>query len=243
MEAQAIVALTGALKCAGRMTWAVLQPEERLETIHKWVDKWDMTWIPQSPSEEDELVDNNNDDEDGEVAPAGPVTRPSKKLMLRILARKWQPDLTPTCSPTPEPSPFPHNPSPSPRLFFRGATPMPGPSFKPSPAPANKPQVSLPIDEPQVEVEPFFATATGLLDEPGDVEVSGQSETPSAAEIPEVEHPCEWLTANIVEHLQVLKVRAKDKEFELEQVYQLLEMLARQVTHRIETVWARWEEL
>ncbi|KAI5997272.1 hypothetical protein F5J12DRAFT_895917 [Pisolithus orientalis] len=39
------------------------------------------------------------------------------------------------------------------------------------------------------------------------------------------------------------KVRAKDEEFELEQVYWLLEMLVRQVTHRIETAWARWEEL
>ncbi|KAI6000969.1 hypothetical protein F5J12DRAFT_784218 [Pisolithus orientalis] len=44
MEAQAIAALTGVLKCSGRMIWSVLQPEERLEIIHKWVDKWDVTW-------------------------------------------------------------------------------------------------------------------------------------------------------------------------------------------------------
>ncbi|KIO06292.1 hypothetical protein M404DRAFT_24570 [Pisolithus tinctorius Marx 270] len=177
------------------------------------------------------------------ATPAEPATWPAQKLTLKILAHKCQPDLTPTHSPTPEPSPSPCNPSPSPRLFFCRATPTPGPSFKPSPAPGNEPQVSLPIDEPQVKVEPFFATATSLLDEPGDIEVSGQSNTPSVTEIPEVKHPHEQSTVNIIEHLRVLEARAKDEEFKLQQVYQLLEMLARQVTHWIETAWARQEEL
>ncbi|KIO13855.1 hypothetical protein M404DRAFT_18118 [Pisolithus tinctorius Marx 270] len=112
---------------------------------------------------------------------------------------------------------------------------MPRPSFKPSPVPADEPQASLPIDEPQVEIKPFFVTATGLLNEPGDVKVSAQSNSPSVAETLEVKSPHEQSTTNFIEHLQVLKARAKDEEFELEQVYQLLEMLARWVTHRIET--------
>ncbi|KAI6002434.1 hypothetical protein F5J12DRAFT_783900 [Pisolithus orientalis] len=41
MEAQGIAALTGALKCTGRMTQEVTQPEERLAAIHNWVDGWD----------------------------------------------------------------------------------------------------------------------------------------------------------------------------------------------------------
>ncbi|KIN97382.1 hypothetical protein M404DRAFT_32362 [Pisolithus tinctorius Marx 270] len=114
-------------------------------------------------------------------------------------------------------------------------------------APVNEPQASLPIDElqvkPQVEVKSFFVTVTGLLDEPGDVEVSGQSNTPSVAEIPEVEYPHEQSTVNIIECLRVLEARAEDEEFELEQVYWLLEMLTRWVTHQIETAQARWEEL
>ncbi|KIO11047.1 hypothetical protein M404DRAFT_20576 [Pisolithus tinctorius Marx 270] len=168
------------------------------------------------------------------AALAEPATGPAKKLTLKIPARKRQPDPTPTHSPSPQPTPSPHDPPPTPRLFFHGATPTPGPSFKPSP---------VPVDGPQVELEPFFATATSLLDEPGDVEAMAQSDTPSAAEIPEVEYPCERSTANIVERLRVLEARAEDEEFELEQVYRLLGMLARRVTYRIETVWARREEL
>ncbi|KIO10276.1 hypothetical protein M404DRAFT_21248 [Pisolithus tinctorius Marx 270] len=174
----------------------------------------------------------------GTVGGAGP----SHKQVKSITSSK-QPDLTPTCSPLPELTPSPHNPSPAPHLFFHGATPMPGPSFKPSPFPVDNPQMPLLINKPQGKIEPFFATATSLLDEPGDVEVMAQSDTPSVSEFPEVKYPHEWLTANIVEHLQVLEVRAEDEEFKLEQVYQMLEMLARQVTHWIETVWARWEEL
>ncbi|KIO04283.1 hypothetical protein M404DRAFT_26480 [Pisolithus tinctorius Marx 270] len=181
-------------------------------------------------SEEDELADNVDDDEgNGEPGPStkGPHTAGDNEpyetcaqiqpLQFAILCQH--------------------------PISFCRATPMPGPSFKPSPVLVDDPQVSLPIDKLQGKIEPFFAMATSLLDQPGDIEVTAQSDTPSAAEIPEVEYPCERLTANIIEHLQVLKVRAKDKEFKLEQVYQLLEMLARQVTHWIETVWARWEEL
>ncbi|KAI6148027.1 hypothetical protein BKA82DRAFT_35732 [Pisolithus tinctorius] len=177
------------------------------------------------------------------VTPAEPVTRPAKKLTLKILARKWQPDPTPTHSPSPQPPPSPHDPLPTPHLFFRGATPTPRPSFKPSPAPVDEPGAALPIDELQVESKPFFATATGLLEEPEYVKVLARSNTPPATEIPEVKYPCEWSTANIVECLRVLKARAEDEEFKLEQVYWLLEMLARQVTHQIETAQARREEL
>ncbi|KAI6003471.1 hypothetical protein F5J12DRAFT_893656 [Pisolithus orientalis] len=120
---------------------------------------------------------------------------------------------------------------------------MPGPAPKPSPVQSTILMCHFLIDELQVEIEPFFATVTSLLDKPGDIEVTAQSDTPSAAEILEVEYPCEQSTVNIVEHLQVLEARAEDEEFELEQVYWLLEMLARQVTHQIETVWARQEEL
>ncbi|KAI6002394.1 hypothetical protein F5J12DRAFT_894161 [Pisolithus orientalis] len=172
------------------------------------------------------------------LAPAESVTKPVKKLTPKILAQKWQPDLTPTHSPSPDPAPLP-----APCLFFHRATPMPRPSFKPSPVPVNDPHVSLLINEPQVKIEPFFATVTSLLDEPGDVKVTAQSNTPLAAEIPEVEYQHEWSTANIIECLRVVKARAKDKEFKLEQVYWLLEMLSRWVTHQIKTVWARWEEL
>ncbi|KIN99494.1 hypothetical protein M404DRAFT_30365 [Pisolithus tinctorius Marx 270] len=214
-------------------------------------------------SKEDELVDDVDDDEgDGEGKP-GPFVKgpcragenepcktraqanlaPAKKLTLKILAEKQQPDPTPTRSPSPEPTPSPHDPSPAPHLFFRRATPTPGPSFKPSPVPVNDPQMSLPIDEPQGEIKPFFATATSLLDEPGDVEVTAQSDIPSVSEILEVKYPHMQSTVNIVKHLRVLEARAKDEEFELEQVYQMLEMLARWVTHQIETVQARWEEL
>ncbi|KAI6025597.1 hypothetical protein F5J12DRAFT_889477 [Pisolithus orientalis] len=177
------------------------------------------------------------------LAPSEPMTKPVKKLTLKILARKWQPDLTPTCSPSPDPAPSLCDPSPTPHLFFHRATPTPRPAPKPSPVLVDDPHASLPIDELQVEIKPFIATATSLLDKPGDVEVMAQSDTPSAMEIPEVEYPHKQSTANIVEHLQVLEARAKDEEFKLEQVYQLLEMLARQVTHWIETAWARWEEL
>ncbi|KIO00607.1 hypothetical protein M404DRAFT_29306 [Pisolithus tinctorius Marx 270] len=166
------------------------------------------------------------------AAPAEPATGPAKKLTLKILARKWQPDPTPTCSPMPQLTPSPHDPSPSPHLFFCGATPMPGPSTLP-----------VPVNEPQIEFEPFFAIATGLLNKPGGVEESVQSDTPSGTEIPEVENPCEQSTASFVEHLRVLEARAEDEEFELEQIYQLLEMLARQVTHWIKTARARREEL
>ncbi|KAI6003172.1 hypothetical protein F5J12DRAFT_893808 [Pisolithus orientalis] len=113
---------------------------------------------------------------------------------------------------------------------------MPGPAPKPSPVPVNDPHMSLPINELQVEIEPFFVTATSLLDEPGGVEVMAQSDTPLAAEILEVEYPCKQSTVNFIEHLRVLKARAKDEEFKLE-------MLARWVTHWIKTVQARWEEL
>ncbi|KAI6025672.1 hypothetical protein F5J12DRAFT_889556 [Pisolithus orientalis] len=41
MEAQAVASLTGVLKCTRRLTRAVPQPEEMLEIIYKWVDKWD----------------------------------------------------------------------------------------------------------------------------------------------------------------------------------------------------------
>ncbi|KIN97272.1 hypothetical protein M404DRAFT_32486 [Pisolithus tinctorius Marx 270] len=146
-----------------------------------------------------------------------------------------KPDLTPPRSPSPQPTPSPHDPSPTPHLFFRRATPTPRPSFKPSPAPVDEPGASLLVDEPQVESEPFLATATSLLEEPRDIEVSVWSDTPLATEIPEVKYPHEQLTANIVEHLRVLEARAEDEEFKLEQVYWLLEMLARQVTHWIET--------
>ncbi|KIO01227.1 hypothetical protein M404DRAFT_28965 [Pisolithus tinctorius Marx 270] len=173
------------------------------------------------------------------VPPAKPATRAAKKLTLKILARKQQPDPTPTCSPLPEPTPSPHDPSPTPRLFFHRATPTPGPST--IPVPVDEPPASPLIDELQVEIETFFVTATGLLEEPGDIEVLAQSDTPSATEIPEVEYPCEQSTAHIVEHLQVLEARAE--EFKLEQVHWLLGMLVRQVTHRIETAWARQEEL
>ncbi|KIN98240.1 hypothetical protein M404DRAFT_31600 [Pisolithus tinctorius Marx 270] len=166
------------------------------------------------------------------AAPAEPATGPAKKLTLKILACKWQPDPTPTRSPTPQPTPSPHDPSPSPHLFLHRATPMPRPSTLPAP-----------VDEPQTEFEPFFAIVTGLLNEPGGVEESVQSNTPSGTEIPEVENPCEQSTASFVECLRVLEARAEDEEFELEQIYWLLEMLARRVTHRIETVRARWEEL
>ncbi|KIO02855.1 hypothetical protein M404DRAFT_27462 [Pisolithus tinctorius Marx 270] len=166
------------------------------------------------------------------AALAEPATGPAKKLTLKIPARKWQPDPTPTRSPTPQPTPSPHNPLPSPRLFFRGATPMPGPSTLPAP-----------VDEPQTEFEPFFTIATGLLNEPGGVKESVQSNTPSGTEIPEVENPCERSTASFVECLRVLEARTEDEEFELEQIYRLLEMLARRVTHRIETARARREEL
>ncbi|KIO04696.1 hypothetical protein M404DRAFT_26171 [Pisolithus tinctorius Marx 270] len=155
--------------------------------------------------------------------PAKPATGPAKKLTLKIPARKRQPDPTPPCSPSPQLTPSPHDPSPTPHLFFRGATPMPVPSFKPSPAPVDEPGASLPVDEPQVESDPFFVTATGLLEEPGDIEVSVWSDTPPATEIPEA--------------------RAEDEEFELEQVYRLLEMLARWGTRQIETAQARQEEL
>ncbi|KIN97947.1 hypothetical protein M404DRAFT_31753 [Pisolithus tinctorius Marx 270] len=175
------------------------------------------------------------------VPPAKPVTRPAKKLTLKILAQKWQPDLTPTCLSSPELTPSPHDPSPTPHLFFCGATPTPGPSTLP--VPVDEAPTSLPIDRVQVEIETFFATATSILEEPGDIKVLAQSDTPLAAEILEVEYPCKRLTANIVEHLRVLEARAKDEEFELEQVYWLLEMLARQVTHWIKTVQARQEEL
>ncbi|KIO05054.1 hypothetical protein M404DRAFT_25682 [Pisolithus tinctorius Marx 270] len=177
------------------------------------------------------------------VTPAEPVTGPAKKLTLKIPAHKWQPDPTPTRSPSPQPTPSPHDPLPTPRLFFHGATPTPGPSFKPSPAPVDEPGAALPIDELQVESEPFFATATGLLEEPEYIKVPAWSNTPPATEIPEVEYPHERSTVNIIERLQVLEARAEDEEFELEQVYRLLEMLARRVTHWIETAQARWEEL
>ncbi|KAI5995788.1 hypothetical protein F5J12DRAFT_896421 [Pisolithus orientalis] len=110
-------------------------------------------------------------------------------------------------------------------------------------APVNEPPLTLPFNELQIRFEPFSATATGLLNEPGGVEEAVQSATPLVTKILEVENPHEWLTASFVKHLQVLEVRAEGEEFELEQVYQLLEMLARQVTHQIETAWARWEEL
>ncbi|KIN95178.1 hypothetical protein M404DRAFT_34365 [Pisolithus tinctorius Marx 270] len=136
-----------------------------------------------------------------EAPPAEPATGPAKKLTLKILAQKQQPDPTPTCSPLPQLTPSPHDPSPTPCLFFHRATPTPRPSFKPSPAPVDEPGVSLPINKLQVESKPFFVTVTGLLEEPGDVEVLAWSDTPLATEIPEVEYPCEWSTANIVERL------------------------------------------
>ncbi|KIN96349.1 hypothetical protein M404DRAFT_33412 [Pisolithus tinctorius Marx 270] len=157
------------------------------------------------------------------------ATKLAKKLTLKIPAQKWQPDLTPTRSPSPQPTPSPHDPLPTPCLFFHRATPTPRPSFKPSPAPVDEPGASLPINKPQVMSEPFFVTATGLLEEPGDIEVSAQSNTPPATEILEVEYPCKQLTANIVERLQVLEARAKDEEFELEQVYWLLETRPRNI--------------
>ncbi|KIO01765.1 hypothetical protein M404DRAFT_28506 [Pisolithus tinctorius Marx 270] len=127
--------------------------------------------------------------------------------------------------------------------FFHGATPTPGPLFKPSPAPVDEPGASLLINKPQIESEPFFVTVTSLLEEPRDIEVLAWSNTPLTTEILEVEYPHEWSTVNIVECLQVLEARAEDEEFELEQVYQLLEMLARWVTYWIKTAQARWEEL
>ncbi|KIO01410.1 hypothetical protein M404DRAFT_28716 [Pisolithus tinctorius Marx 270] len=120
---------------------------------------------------------------------------------------------------------------------------MPRPSFKASSPLVNEPQVSLPINELQVKTKPFFATATGLLNKPGDIEGPVQGNAPSVTETLEVKSPHEWSTAHFVKHLQVLEVRAEDEEFKLEQVYWLLEMLVRQVTHWIKTVWARWEEL
>ncbi|KAI5994941.1 hypothetical protein F5J12DRAFT_896642 [Pisolithus orientalis] len=135
------------------------------------------------------------------LAPAESVTEPVKKLTLKILAQKQQPDLTPTCSPLPDPAPSLHNPSPTPHLFFCRASPTPRPSPKPSPVPVNDPHASLPMNKLQVKIEPFFVTATSSLDDPGDVKVTAQSDTPSAVEIPEVKYPCEWSTANIVEHL------------------------------------------
>ncbi|KAI5986268.1 hypothetical protein F5J12DRAFT_898791 [Pisolithus orientalis] len=137
----------------------------------------------------------------------------------------------------------PHDPLPTPCLFFCRATPKPRPSFKASSPLVNKPQLSPPSKELQVKFKPFFATVTSLLNESGDVKVPVQSDTPLVAETPEVINPNEWSTANFIEHLQVLEARAKDEEFELEQVYWLLEMLVRQVTHWIESAWARWEEL
>ncbi|KAI5982897.1 hypothetical protein F5J12DRAFT_899937 [Pisolithus orientalis] len=112
-----------------------------------------------------------------------------------------QPDPTPTCLPLPDPAPSLHDPSPTPCLFFHGATPMPRPAPKPSPVPVDDPHMSLLIDELQVEIKPFFATVTSLLDEPGGIEVMAQSDTPSAVEILEVKYPHEWSTANIIEHL------------------------------------------
>ncbi|KAI6025700.1 hypothetical protein F5J12DRAFT_889595 [Pisolithus orientalis] len=129
-----------------------------------------------------------------------------------------------------EPSPSPHDSSPSPCLFFCGATPMPGPLFKPSPPPVNKPHLTPPINKPQVKFEPFSATATSLLNEPGDIESPAQGDTPAVAETLEVIDP-------------LLEARAEDEEFELEQFHQLLEMLARWVTLQIEAAQARWEEL
>ncbi|KIN98363.1 hypothetical protein M404DRAFT_31376 [Pisolithus tinctorius Marx 270] len=101
------------------------------------------------------------------AAPVGPATGPSKKLMLRILARKWQPDPTPTHSPSPEPTTSPHNPLPTPHLFCHVATPTPRPSTLP--APVNEPSTALPFDKPQIEFEPFSAIVTGLLNELGGV--------------------------------------------------------------------------
>ncbi|KIN93334.1 hypothetical protein M404DRAFT_36177, partial [Pisolithus tinctorius Marx 270] len=100
-----------------------------------------------------------------------------------------------------------------------------------------------PVDKLQIEFKPFFAIATGLLNEPGGIEESVQSDAPSGTEIPEVENPHKQSTASFVERLRVLEARAEDEEFKLEQIYRLLEMLARRVTHRIETARARWEEL
>ncbi|KIN99103.1 hypothetical protein M404DRAFT_30722 [Pisolithus tinctorius Marx 270] len=175
------------------------------------------------------------------VALAEPATGPAKKLTLKILAHKWQPDPTPTCSPFPQLTPSPHDPLPTPHLFFHRATPTPGPLTLPDPRPSNL--LTLPFDEPQIEFEPFSAIETSLLNEPGGTKELVRDNTPSGTEIPEVEIPHEQTTASFVEHLRVLKVRAKDKEFELEQIYWLLEMLARQVTYWIETVQARQEEL
>ncbi|KIO02720.1 hypothetical protein M404DRAFT_27629 [Pisolithus tinctorius Marx 270] len=115
----------------------------------------------------------------------------------------------------------------------RKAIPTPGPSTLPT----------LPFDKPQIEFKPFSMIATSLLNEPGDTKEPVWDDTPLGAEILEVEILCEWSTASFVEHLQVLEARAEDEEFELEQVYQLLEMLVRWVTYQIETVQARQEEL
>ncbi|KAI6002586.1 hypothetical protein F5J12DRAFT_893993 [Pisolithus orientalis] len=197
-------------------------------------------------SKEDKLADNVNDDEgNGKPGPSakGPHTAGDNEPCKTCAQEGEMQVLTLSRHREKDPAPSPHNPSPTPHPFFCRATPMPGPSFKPSPVPVDIPQVSLLIDELQVKIEPFFATMTSLLDKPGDVEVTAQSDTPSAAEIPEVKHPHERLTVNIIEHLQVLEVRAKDEEFELEQVYQLLEMLVRQVIHQIETAHARQVEL
>ncbi|KIO00941.1 hypothetical protein M404DRAFT_29139 [Pisolithus tinctorius Marx 270] len=155
------------------------------------------------------------------AAPAEPATGPAKKLTLKIPAHKWQPDPTPTCSPLPQPTPSPHDPLPTPHFFFCGATPTPGPSTLPDPV--NKPCPTLPFDEPQIEFKPFSMIATGLLNELGGTKEPVWDDTPSGAEI--------------------LEARAEDKEFKLEQIYWLLEMLVRQVTHQIETACARQEEL
>ncbi|KIN98836.1 hypothetical protein M404DRAFT_30985 [Pisolithus tinctorius Marx 270] len=109
--------------------------------------------------------------------------------------------------------------------------------------PVNTPCPTLPVNEPQIEFKPFSAIATSLLNELGGTEEPVWGNMPLGTEIPEVEIPCKRSTASFVKCLQVLKARAKDEEFKLEQVYQLLEMLARWVTYQIKTVWARWEEL
>ncbi|KIN95014.1 hypothetical protein M404DRAFT_34533 [Pisolithus tinctorius Marx 270] len=163
-------------------------------------------------SEEDELADDINDDKgDGEPGPstkgphAGGDNEPCETCAQANLACIGEPEVS--CK------------------WCR----------KPLPVPVDDPQASLLIDELQVEIKPFFVTATSLLDKPGDIEVMAQSDTLLAVEILEVKYPRKQLTANIVKHLQVLEARAKDEEFKLEQVYRLLEMLARQVTHQIKT--------
>ncbi|KIO01572.1 hypothetical protein M404DRAFT_28598 [Pisolithus tinctorius Marx 270] len=230
-----------------------LQPKESLEVIYEWVGDWDQMWagiylwwkyIDENKISILKVCDANLCDMTKETA----MQQNKVILVVIAIADLHQPEgqqrfhIDDVCEDYLEwVKERVHLEAE--RLAKALATPMPGPLFKASSPLINEPQVSLPINKLPIETKPFFATATGLLNEPGDIKVPVQGDAPSVAETLEVESQCEWLTAHFIKCLQVLKARAKDEEFELEQVYQLLEMLARQVTHQIKTVWARWEEL